>query len=90
MTTYTKKVTIKYASNEDRGGNPDSAFSEERFQKGEEMVAAGKADSIVTLGNLTAARKFINQAAAEEYLNFVLASAQTHGVTIVESGITDC
>ncbi len=90
MTTYTKRVTIKYASNEDRSGNPDSAFSEDRFKKAEEMVAAGKADTVVTLGNLTAARKFINQAAAEEYLNFILASATTHGVTIVESNITDC
>jgi hypothetical protein len=88
MTTYTKRVTIKYASNEDRDG--PSAFTDARFSKGQEMTTAGKTDGLVTRGNnYVTTRKFIDQAAAEEYLNFILESAQANSVTIVESSITD-
>ena len=88
MTTYTKKVTIKYASDEDRDG--PSPFTDARFSKGQEMQAAGKTDGIVSRGNnYVTTRKFVDQAAAEEYRNFILESAQANGVTIVESGITD-
>jgi hypothetical protein len=88
MTTYTKKVTIKYASNEDRSG--PSAFTDARFIKGQEMTAAGKTDGIVSIGsNSTSTRKFVDQAAAEEYRDFILESAQANGITIVESSITD-
>ena len=87
MTTYTKKVTIKYASNEDRDG--PNLHTDARFSKGQEMTSSGKTDGIVTRGNCTSTRKFINQAAAEEYRDFILESAQAHGITIVESSITD-
>jgi hypothetical protein len=88
MTTYTKRVTIKYASNEDRDG--PSAFTDARFSKGQEMTTAGKTDGLISRGvNSSTTRKFTDQTAAEEYLNFILESAQANGVTIVESSITD-
>ena len=88
MTTYTKRVTIKYASDADRDG--PSAFTDARFSKGQEMTTAGKTDGIVSCGvNSSTTRKFTDQTAAEEYLNFILESAQANGVTIVESSITD-
>lgn len=90
MTTYTKKVTIKYSSNEDRTGNETNPFYDARFRKGEEMTAEGKTDGKVIQGNLTSTRKFVDQSAAEEYLNFILESAQDNEITIVESSITDC
>ena len=88
MTTYTKKVIIKYASNADRDG--PTLFTDARFSKGQEMQAAGKTDGIVSRGNnYVTTRKFVDQAAAEEYRNFVLESAQANGIAIVESSITD-
>lgn len=90
MTTYTKKVTIKWSSEEDRAGDPNNAFTVARFDKGEEMTANGKTDGKVLLGKLTSTRRFIDQNAAEEYLNFILAAAANNNVTIVEYSITDC
>jgi len=87
MTTYTKKVTIKWATEEDRAGSPTNPFTVARFDKGQEMTESGKTDGKVSCGNLTSTRRFIDQDAAEEYLNFVLALATEHNVNIEWSEI---
>ena len=89
MTTYTKKVTIEYASKEARDGTDENPFTFARFQKGEEMTAAGKTDGKVQIGAVSSSRRFVDQASAEEYLNFILDAAAEENVTIVSSQITD-
>lgn len=89
MTTNTCASAITYDSTEDLLSEP---FLQIRMDKAHAMFEEGKCESWPNsseAGVLCAYRHWIDHAAAQEFIDFVLLNAPTHNVTIVSSSIED-
>lgn len=90
MPAFTKKVSITYSSTEDQVGSPEKLFTSARFTKTSEMVTAEKTNGVVTVTQpATSSIKFVDQASAQEYLDYILTIADENNIAIVASSITD-
>ena len=88
MTTLTKSTIITWLSKQAQMGNP--ALNAERDAKLHEMVAAGKTDNVPDLvSSSITIRKWVDQAAAEEYRDFITALATNYGDGLVLSAVIE-
>lgn len=88
MATNTCMSVIEYADIEDRIVEP---FFSERYALAEQMFNEGKTETfpnIVEPGNTNPAKRYwVDHAAAQEFIDFVLLNAPTYNVTIVGTNI---
>ena len=78
MTTMTKATIITWASLEAQTGNIE--LDDERNKKLVEMIEAGKTDGNPNVLTPTVTiREWIDQAAAEEYRDFILGLGEKYG-----------
>jgi len=92
MATNTCKSIIQYQNHDDIWID---AFNNERLEKAWLMAEEGKtaslpnADPIEAPPSCTGKRAWVDQAAAQEFIDFVVAAAPKHGVTITHTAIED-
>lgn len=87
MDPLTKATVIIWASEEDANYLP---ISEERHTKIIQMTLDGKTNGdVYQVDPTTYVRDFTTQAAAQEFIDFILALASSQGKTIVSHSITD-
>ena len=85
---YTTKTVITWASYEDQMENLD--FDYEREQKLQQMAEEGKTDVTAIIDSPTVTRRFfVDTAAAQEYIDFVVAGAAKYGLNIVSTEIQE-
>lgn len=85
---YTTRTVITWASYEDQMENLD--FDYEREQKLQQMAEEGKTDVTAIIDSPTVTRRFfVDTAAAQEYIDFVLAGAAKYGLNIVSTEIQE-
>lgn len=85
---FTKKTRIEWATIEDQLGNSD--FNYERIVKIDEMQAAEKTDGFPTIiSDLITDRFWVDEAAAQEYIDFILLKVQMYDLNIVSTQIID-
>jgi len=83
---FTKKTKIEWASIEDQLGHDQ--FSNDRFIKIEEMITAEKTDGVPILtSELITERLWIDEAAAQEYIDFVLLKTGMYNLNVVSTQI---
>jgi hypothetical protein len=88
MDTFTTLSIITWASYEDQMDNMD--LDDARILKINQMVEAGKTNGEAVIVSPTVTRRFwVSVAAAQEYIDFMLAEATLQGVTIVSTEIQE-
>ena len=88
MSVFTKITRIEWKSVEHQYGNEDMNY--DRIAKIDAMLFEGKTDGIPTSVNETVTeRAWLDQAAAQEYIDFIVESANTHGLTLISATILD-
>lgn len=85
---FTKKTRIEWASIEHQLGNEQ--FNSDRVTLLDSMVAAEKTDGLpIEITDLITERYWIDTAAAQEYIDFVLLKAGVYNLTVVSTQILD-
>ena len=85
---YTTNTLITWASYEDQMENLD--FDYEREQKLQQMVEEGKTDGNAIFDSPTVTKRFfIDRAAAQEYIDFVVTNAASYGLNIISTEIQE-
>ena len=85
---YTTMTIITWATYEDQMEN--LTFDEEREIKIQSMAAEGKTDTTAIIVSPTVTKRFfVDVAAAQEYIDFVLAGAAKYGLNIVSTEIQE-
>jgi len=89
MATMTKATIITWISNEAQDGN--LLLNDDRNEKLTEMFEAGKTDNEpIQITNSVTVRYWVDQAAAEEYRDFMLALSEKYGGgRIISANIED-
>lgn len=85
---YTTMTVITWASYEDQMENLD--FDYAREQKLQQMAQENKTDVTAIIDSPTVTKRFfVDAAAAQEYIDFVVAGAATYGLTVVSTEIRE-
>ena len=86
----TKITRIHWATSEDQFGNGNQTFDDERTIKIEEMTAASKTDGVpILVSDVITHRYWLDEASAQEYINFIMLKATQYSLNVVSTQIID-
>jgi hypothetical protein len=87
---YTKITDITWASPEDQYALGDESFNNERDNYIATKIAENKTDGVgYTISNVRTRRLWIDQASAQDYVDFITTLATTYNANIAEATIVD-